>query len=212
MPTQELTAREKERLNDGREYRSIVMSARSDEMVVEGYASTFEQPYLLWEDGEIRVYEQIAANAFDECDMSDVIMQYNHQGRVFARTRNQTLQLITDAVGLKIVADLSGTELGKQVYEEVKGGYTDKMSIGFRVEEDERKEARDPVTGLWIVTRTIKKIKKLYDVSAVSIPANDMTSISARMLADGAIEAAAAERLRRDHKRKQIKTMLEVFQ
>ena len=212
MPTQKLTAREQERLNDGREYRSIVMSARSDEMVVEGYASTFEQPYLLWEDGEIRVYEQIAANAFDACDMSDVIMQYNHQGRVFARTRNQTLQLITDTVGLKIVADLSGTELGKQVYEEVKGGYTDKMSIGFRVEEDERKEARDPVTGLWIVTRTIKKIKKLYDVSAVSIPANDMTSISARMLADGAIEAAAAERLRRDHKRKQIKTMLEVFQ
>ncbi len=209
--TQTLTQKEQNRLNDGREYRSVVMSALDDEMVVEGYASTFNQPYLLYEDAEIRVYEQIAASAFDQCDMSDVIMQYNHQGRVFARTRNNTLQLLADQNGLKIRADLSGTDLGKQVYEEVKGGYTDKMSMGFRVEEDERTEARDAVSGRWIVTRTIKKVKKLYDVSAVSMPANDMTSISARMLANGAIEAAEAERLRRDHKKQKIKLMLEVM-
>ena len=207
----QLSPLEQNRLNDGREYRSIVMEAREDDMIVEGYATTFNQPYLLWDDGEIRVYEQIASGAFDECDMSDVIMQYNHQGRVFARTRNNTLQLTLDNIGLKIRALLQGTDLGRQVYEEVKGGYTDKMSMGFRVEEDERVEARDASSGIWIITRTIKKVKKLYDVSAVSMPANDMTSISARMLADGAIEAAAAERLRRDNQKKQIKTMLEVF-
>lgn len=207
----QLSPLEQNRLNDGREYRSIVMEAREDNMTVEGYATTFNQPYLLWDDGEIRVYEQIASGAFDACDMADVIMQYNHQGRVFARTRNNTLQLTIDSVGLKIRALLQGTDLGRQVYEEVKGGYTDKMSMGFRVEEDERVETRDPSSGIWIITRTIKKVKKLYDVSAVSMPANDMTSISARMLADGAIEAAAAERLRRDTQRQKIKTMLEVY-
>lgn len=206
-----LTELEQNRLNDGREYRSIVMEARDDECVVEGYATTFNQPYLLWDDGEVRVYEQIASGAFDNCDMQDVIMQYNHLGRVFARTRNNTLQLVIDRVGLQIRAILGGTDLGRQVYDEVKGGYTDKMSMGFRVEEDERTEVRDPSSGVWIVTRTITKIKKLYDVSAVSMPANDMTSISARMLADGAIEAAAAERLRRETKKQKIKTMLEVF-
>ena len=206
-----LTELEQSRLSDGREYRSIVMEARDDDFVVEGYATTFDQPYLLWDDGEVRVYEQIAPGAFDDCDMQDVIMQYNHLGRVFARTRNNTLQLAIDNVGLKIRAVLGGTDLGKQVYEEVKGGYTDKMSMGFRVDEDERTEVRDPSSNIWIVTRTIKKIKKLYDVSAVSMPANDMTSISARMLADGAIEAAAAERLRRDTKKQKIKTMLEVY-
>lgn len=207
----QLSPLEQNRLNDGREYRSIVMEAREDNMTVEGYATTFNQPYLLWNDGEIRVYEQIASGAFDACDMADVIMQYNHQGRVFARTRNNTLQLTIDSVGLKIRALLQGTDLGRQVYEEVKGGYTDKMSMGFRVEEDERVETRDPSSGIWIITRTIKKVKKLYDVSAVSMPANDMTSISARMLADGAIEEAAAERLRRDTQRQKIKTMLEVY-
>lgn len=208
---QELSRQEQNRLNDGREYRSIVMEALADEMIVEGYAATFNQPYLLFKDGCGQVFEQIDARAFEQCDMSDVIMQYNHQGRVFARTRNNTLQLIVDQQGLKVRADLGGTDLGKQVYEEVKGGYTDKMSFGFRVEEDKREEIRDAKTGKWTITRTITKVKKLYDVSLVSMPANDMTSISARTLANGAIEAAEAERLRRDHKKQKIKLMLEVM-
>ena len=89
------------------------------EMVVEGYATTFNQPYTLysWDDYEVR--EEIDEHAFDECDMSDVIMQYDHQGRVFARTRNNTLELNTDGNGLKVVANLGGTELGKQLYGEI---------------------------------------------------------------------------------------------
>ena len=208
----QLTERELNRLHDGREYRALTMAARNDEMSVEGYATTFNQPYLLFEDTGFRVFEQVAPDAFTECDMTDVIMQYNHTGRVFARTRNGTLDLAPDATGLKITAHLDGTDLGRQMYQEVKGGYTDKMSMGFRVAEDEVKETKDPTSGIVIVTRTILKISKLYDVSAVSIPANDMTSISARMLADGVIEAAEAERLRREKKRNQIKAMLEVYQ
>ena len=208
----QLTERELNRLHDGREYRSLTMAARDDEMIVEGYATTFNQPYLLFEDTGFRVFEQVAPDAFADCDMTDVIMQYNHAGRVFARTRNGTLVLAPDASGLKITAHLGGTDLGRQMYQEVKGGYTDKMSMGFRVAEDEVKETKDPTSGIVIVTRTILKISKLYDVSAVSIPANDMTTISARMLADGVIEAAEAERLRREQKRNRIKAMLEVYQ
>lgn len=208
----QLTERELNRLHDGREYRSLTMAARDDAMIVEGYATTFNQPYLLFEDTGFRVFEQVAPDAFTDCDMTDVIMQYNHTGRVFARTRNGTLDLVPDATGLRIAAHLDGTDLGRQMYQEVKGGYTDKMSMGFRVAEDEVKETKDHTSGIVIVTRTILKISKLYDVSAVSIPANDMTSISARMLADGVIEAAEAERLRREKKRNRIKAMLEVYQ
>ena len=165
-------------------------------MVVEGYATTFNQPYTLysWDDYEVR--EEIDKHAFDECDMTDVIMQYDHQGRVFARTRNNTLQLATDEHGLKITADLGGTDIGKQLYEEIKGGYTDQMSFGFIVGLDERTYTEDHESGKTTVLRRIKKISKLYDVSAVSIPANDQTSISARSLGDGWIEEVKAERLR----------------
>ena len=166
------------------------------EMVVEGYATTFNQPYTLysWDDYEVR--EEIDEHAFDECDMTDVIMQYDHQGRVFARTRNNTLELSADGNGLKVVANLGGTELGKQLYGEIKGGYTDRMSFGFIVGLDEKTYTDAHETGKTTVLRRIKKITKLYDVSAVSVPANDQTSISARSLHDGWIEEVKAERLR----------------
>lgn len=200
------------RLDNGREYRAMTMRALgdSDAMIVEGYATTFNQPYLLYDGGDYRVMEQIASSAFDQCDMSDVIMQYDHEGRVFARNSNNTLSLSVDAVGLKTTADLGGTDIGRQLYQEIKGGYTDKMSFGFVVAEDQRTSTMDYNTGVETVLRTITKIKKLYDVSAVSIPANDMTSISARRYADGVIDGIKAERLERENKRKKLILMLEV--
>ena len=123
--------------------------------------------------------------------MSDVIAQYDHQGRVFARTGNGTLQLRIDDHGLHVRANLGGTELGRQLFEEIKGGYTTKMSFGFTVKADERliTEEDNKTT----VLRTITKIGKLYDVSAVSLPANDATSISARSYGEGVIAELAEE-------------------
>lgn len=209
----ELNDKQLNKLADGREYRSMVMEIRAvdgneENMIVEGYATTFNQPYLLYDGRYYKVIEQIAPTAFSECDMSDVIMQYDHEGRVFARTRNGSLSLTVDAVGLKVVADLSGTDIGRQLYQEIKGGYTDKMSFGFVVAEDQRTSVMDHENDVETVTRTITKIKKLYDVSAVSIPANDMTSISARRFADGVIGEIKAERLERA--KKKIKILLEV--
>lgn len=209
----ELNDKQLNKMADGREYRAMAMEVRAVEggeesMIVEGYATTFNQPYLLYDGRYYKVIEQIAPTAFEGCDMADVIMQYDHEGRVFARTRNGTLSLTVDLVGLKVTANLSGTDIGRQLYQEIKGGYTDKMSFGFVVAEDQRTSVVDHENDVETVTRTITKIKKLYDVSAVSIPANDMTSISARRFADGVIGEIKAERLERA--KKKLKLMLEV--
>lgn len=207
----ELNDKQLNRLANGREYRAMKMECREGEeerMIVEGYACTFGQAYDLYDSADYKITEQIDARAFDGCDMSDVIMQYDHEGRVFARNRNNTLALVVDSVGLKITAELGGTDIGRQLYQEIKGGYTDKMSFAFVVAEDKRETLRDHETGKVTVVRTITKIKKLYDVSAVSIPANGMTSISARRFADGVIERIKAERLERAKEAINIKLKL----
>lgn len=208
----DLTDKQLNRLENGREYRNMIMEIRAadneEQMLVEGYATTFNQPYMLYDGKYYKVIEQIAPTAFQECDMADVIMQYNHEGRVFARNKNGTLSLTVDNVGLKITADLGGTDIGRQLYQEIKGGYTDKMSFSFVVGEDKRETTEDYETSIEIVNRTITKIKKIYDVSAVSIPANDLTSISARRYAGGVIGNIKAERLERA--KKKLKLMLEV--
>ena len=194
---------------NNREYRSMVFEVRSadtedEQMIVEGYATRFNTPYQLYAWDGYEVNEQIDAHAFDDCDMTDTIMQYDHQGRVFARVSNKTLQLEVDQIGLKVTADLGGTEEGRKLYEEIKGGYTTKMSFGFVVKTDERKSEYDHEYNKTVVLRTITAISKLYDVSAVSIPANDATEISARSFSDGVIREAKAERLKRAVKRNKL--------
>ena len=185
---------------NNREYRNMtpleVRAEENEEKVVEGFATTFNEPYTLYSDSDLVYREQVAPEAFENTDMSDVIMQYDHQGRVFARISNNTLEVEPTEKGLFIRANLGGTEIGRNLYEEIAGGYTDKMSFGFTVDGDEetRTEAED---GRVDILRTITSINKLYDVSAVSIPANDGTSIgvSTRSKIDGVIEEVRAERL-----------------
>lgn len=195
-------------MKNNREYRDMILEVvvdndqdrpdeeRENRKLVAGYACTFNEPYVLYEDEYLIYREQVDRSAFDETDMSDVIMQYNHEGRVFARITNNTLRVTPDERGLFIEADLGGTDLGRDLYEEIRGGYTDKMSFGFIVSQDEevRTDADD---GRVDILRTITGISKLFDVSAVSIPANNGTSIgvSTRSRIDGVIEEVRAERL-----------------
>lgn len=190
-------------VKNDREYRDMTMEIRSAETedveqeerkVVTGYASTFNEPYTLYENDDWRFEEVVDARAFDNTDMSDVIMQYDHEGRVFARISNNTLTVTPDERGLLIEADLGGTELGRQLFEEIRGGYTNKMSFGFTVDGEEVRDTKAP-DGKALTVRTITSVRKLYDVSAVSLPANDATSISVRTLTDGEIERIQAERL-----------------
>lgn len=181
---------------DDREYRAMTMVVEPDEerMIVTGYATTFDEPYELYRGEDYEIWEKVDRNAFKETDMSDVILQFDHQGRVFARKRNNTLMIDPDDKGLFVRADLGGTDIGRQLYQEIKGGYVDRMSFGFTVAEDDREMTEDK-NGYMKVTRTIRKVGKLYDVSAVSLPANPGTSISARYL-DGVKEDIEAERLK----------------
>lgn len=186
---------------EGREYRSMTVriAERADEddkKIVEGYATTFNDPYLLYRDRDgWELWEEVDPGAFDGCDMSDVIMQYDHEGRVFARIRNNTLTVAPDDKGLFITADLGGTEIGRGLYEEIAGGYTDRMSFGFTVAKDKREEVTDE-NGKTVVKRIILEIGKLFDVSAVSLPANPGTAIYSARGIDGVIEEVKAERLK----------------
>ena len=191
-----------------REYRSLmplsaIMEAKrlDSDYYVEGYATTFNDPYLLYEYDGVKVYEVIDRHALDEADLTDVIMQYDHQGKVLARLSNNTLGLIADDKGLLCYADLSKSAAAKDLHEEIKNGLITKMSWGFVVEEDSWNSETH--------TRTILKIKKVYDVSAVSIPANDGTVISARNFAQGRLAAEQQELLERRKHVLKIKLLME---
>ena len=149
------------------------------------------------------VNEQVDPAAFAETDMSDTIMQYDHAGRVFARVKNGTLRLESDEHGLKVTADLGGTEIGRQLFEEIDGGYTNKMSFGFTVTGEKKERSKD-ADGNTVILRTITKVGRLFDVSAVSLPANDATEISSRSIGDGLISEVQKELLAEQERQRRI--------
>lgn len=174
-----------------REYRAMkllvpaVQKRIESDYYVEGYATTFDVPYLMFEYEGVKYYEVIDRNALAEADMTDVIMQFDHQGRVFARLSNKTLGIEPDNHGLFTYADLSRTGAAKEMYQDITSGMITKMSWAFSV----RESSYDKETHM----RKILKVKKVYDVSAVSYPANNDTEISARSWVDGVIESERQE-------------------
>ncbi len=184
-----------------REFRSmrplqIVRSEAGTEAQyqVRGYATTFDEEYELYNDGAIIIMESIAPDAFRNTDMSDVVFQYNHEGRVLARTKNETLKLTTDEHGLLVDADLSKTSAARSLFEDIDTKLIDQMSFAFAVSTVERTTVEDSEARTYTVHRRITGIKKLYDVSAVDFPANPNTEISARSTIDGEIEMLKTER------------------
>ncbi|WP_142504902.1 HK97 family phage prohead protease [Melghirimyces algeriensis] len=154
-----------------------VTEPEQKEMVVEGYAIRFDEPAIFDFGGE-EFREIIDKRALDKADMRDVPFKYNHSDNVMvmARTRNKTLELIRDEQGLFIRATLADTTAGRDLYTLIKRGDIDKMSFSFTVDYDNNGDEYDRKTR----TRTIKQIKKIWDVAAVDTPAYDTTSISAR--------------------------------
>ena len=189
-------------IKDNREYRTMelrkaeVQEGEEKNYVVEGYATTFGDTYELYRDGNYIVMEDVDKDAVKDTDMSDVIFQIDHQGRVYARTRNGSLDLSTDEHGLKTRTDLGLTESSRSVFEDIDAGLYDRMSFAFTVTKDSYTE-EEREDGTVILTRSILSIGKLYDVSAVSFPANPNTDISARSkdAIDGEIKRFEAERL-----------------
>jgi HK97 family phage prohead protease len=168
---------------------------------VEGYAARYE-PYVLYEDEDGPIYERFEPGCFDDCDMSDVIMQLNHEGTVMARQSNGSLIVEADQTGLFTAADLSRTEAARRLYEEISTGMITKMSWGFYV--GDYHFDRD--------SRTIvhTRVKKIFDVSAVSIPANQNTEINARSWADGVIGLAARSEAELEERRRRLRLKIKI--
>lgn len=194
---------EKRKLKDGAQIRALSLLTKAPttkridcENYVEGYAARYE-PYVLYYDGDTPIYERFERGCFDNCDMGDIIYQYDHAGRVFARTSNGSLLVEPNQEGLFVAADLGRTQAARDHYADIHAGMVTKMSWRFRLGD----YYFDPATNT-IVHRTVAKI---YDVSGVSIPANDNTEINARSWADGVIGAAARSEAELDERRRRLR-------
>ena len=198
-----MTPNDKTKLKNERQIRALQVFAPAPETkridssyYVEGYAARYE-PYVLYELEDGPIYERFERGCFDGCDMSDIIFQLNHQGTVMARQSNGSLIVEADEAGLFTAADLGRTEAARRLYEEISTGMITKMSWGFIVGE----YYYEPET------RTIvhKSVKKIFDVSAVSIPANQNTEINARSWADGVIDLAARSEAALEERRRRLR-------
>ncbi len=161
------------------------------ELIIEGYAVVFNNP------ATHGYTEVISSKSFDNCDMTDVVLRYNHNDSfiVLGRTRNHSLTLNVDSIGLKIRAVLQKDITDHvNIYNAIKSQLIDKQSFAFTVREDQYDYDTD--------TRTIIDNAKLYDVSVVDQPWYPSTDIST---ARGAINDDFLERrqiLRKAHEDK----------
>lgn len=181
-----------------KEIRKLDLQFRAEDtedgkMEIKGYAAVFNSP-------ETYSYtEVISERAFDEADMSDVVLRYNHNDSfmVLARTRNDSLKLNVDEKGLFIDAKLQDDITDhKNIFNAIKSGLIDKQSFAFVVDEDEYDYDTD--------TRTITKIGKVFDVSVVDQPFYNATDVSvARSQNDEFLERR--EQLRKEEEEKREK-------
>ena len=203
-----MTPNDKIKLKNDRQIRALAVLSHTPETkridssyYVEGYAARFD-PYVLYELDDGPIYERFERGCFDSCDMSDIILQLNHQGTVMARQSNGSLIVEVDENGLFTAADLSRTEAARNLYEEISTGMITKMSWGF-ITGDYHYDSEN---------RTIvhTRVKKIFDVSAVSIPANQNTEINARSWADGVIDLAARSEAALDERRRKLRLKLKL--
>lgn len=187
-------------IKNDREYRFLGAFDAQSDYIVEGYASTYE-PYPMMEIDGVTYYERVDRHAFDEADMTDVVFLRDHAGRVLARTKNGSVELSIDDHGLHQRTNLGLTGASKDMYEDISVGNYRQMSFSFVVAEDHYDKETH--------TRVIDKIKKLYDVSAVSFPANPGTDIgiSMRDYFNGVIEAERAERLAAEKRTRDVERL-----
>lgn len=180
-----------------RNYRSFEIRTGEETNIIEGYAVVFNTVETMYEYDGVEYKEEIRSGAFNNADIKDVVLNFNHEGKPVARTKNNTLELNIDQRGLFVKADLSGTEEGRKLYEEVKGGYLDKMSFAFTINADEyNKDTR---------TRSITEVKRLFDVAVVDIPAYESTSVMARSFFKAEASKEVAEAIKTERKKQQLK-------
>ncbi len=183
----------------------VTLHEEEDKMILEGYALVFHNETLIG-DEEYGFIEEIDSRALSDAKMKDVPMKYNHMDSflIIARTKNQSLSLTVDNIGLKVRAELLDTNTNQDIYKMVRSGLLDKMSFAFTVDEQVwNREGRIP-------KRTITKIERLYDVSVVDTPAYDATSIYARSLESMELELKAMELAEQEEQSRIIKKRIKI--
>lgn len=199
-------------IKQDREYRTMInpmsvpafgeeRNKRIDsDFYIEGYATTFNQPYEICDIGDQKYYEMIERSAIENADFSDVILLFDHAGIPYARISNKTLGVEADAHGLLTFADLSKTDRGKALFRDIQERMITRMSWSFKP----KKVRFDEISRTFVIS----EIGKVFDVSACSIPANDATEISIRTMVDGAIETE--KRLERARKIQRLRILLQL--
>lgn len=145
--------------------------AENDQMIIGGYFVVFNSWTKLW-DG---YYEQVSPKAFENIDLTDIRALINHNdGLVLGRTKSNTLTLRVDDKGLYGEIKVNPNDQDAvNLYERVKRGDVDQCSFGFQITEEEWEDTdegyRSTITGV-----------KLFEVSVVTFPAYEDTSVSAR--------------------------------
>lgn len=203
-----------------KEIRAFNFEVRAEENEEHGHFLT-GRPIVYDERTDLGWYDEIiAAGALNNADLKDVRFLINHNTDMIplARSRNNnensTMQMSVDEEGMFIRVDLdteNNTE-AKNLYSAVERGDLDGMSFMFTVDADkwEDLESEHP-------TRTILELGKVFEVSAVTFPAYEATSISARGLSDAldsakeSMEIAKAEMRNIERQKQRIRIMTEVL-
>ena len=178
------------------ETRAAEGEGEKEKHSIQGMPVVYDQETVLckykgWDGENIEIRESIASGALDNADMSDVIFNVNHCGRVYARhnDRCNDLELNLKENGLEMRTELWDDDEGhQQLYRDIKRSHLDKMSFAFTVKKHERFEEIDEENNTKIIRLKITQIDKLYDVSVVDIPAYEATEISARRFMETASE------------------------
>lgn len=188
------------------EIRMTEMRAIQNEenkMIIEGYAVVFDSPshpiYGEW-------IEYVDRNAFNGCDMKDVVLRYNHKDSfpIMARTKNQSLQLVADDRGLRITAELIDTINNRDLYKSIKEGLVDKMSFRFSVSKNDWDYSTTPTT------RRILQFDKIFDVSIVDEPAYEATEVYARSKEEIQEEKRKYKEQKLEFEKEKLKTLLSI--
>lgn len=123
--------------------------------------------------------ELISPSAFDDCDMSDVRCLFNHdENHILGRTVSKTLRITRDDSGLHFECDVPDTTLARDLSVSMDRGDVDQCSFSFTVPSGGAEWKDGDTAGS--ITRTVKKISRLFDVSVVTYPAYPQTSANIR--------------------------------
>jgi len=180
--------------------------SENDERYFEGYAIKFDS---LSEDlGGFK--EMVERTALDNTDFSDVRALFNHDpNQILSRSSARTLELEVDDIGLKFRSRIPDTTYGKNLIENLRNGNVTQCSFGFRLDDDGDKFTYDKEEGIY--KRSLRNIKEILDISAVTYPAYKDTVAAPALRSIDKIEEEQNQLEKRMQEKEKLKIELELL-